>query len=387
MDETYLFTSTKVFRVLASGFLLLAFLVLFVPQTVQASTASNTVIRNTVTVNYDDTAGSAMPEVTDSIDITVSLVAAAPTLSAPIDQSTDPATNAVYNYTITSNANGPDTYTLSTNIDSESAGISESTAVTDPTPSIILGATTAAAAVASGNATITVPNDAASDASINGIEDGATVVIGGNAYTVDSVTDNGGTVGGTSTIVLTTNLTTDVSAGDLIYERKTFTMTVDPGTVSAAANQTITVTTTADGSGADATDQTVTTVNVASITVTKEVSSDGTNWTGLNTMTFAPAATIYYRITVTNGGSSNATAVVLTDAQPAYTTYVAGSARRATGAAVDYGDAGTVLTDADAGDDGYDFNVTTGSTATYTIGTLTPGAGSAVQLFFRVTVN
>jgi len=44
----------------------------------QASTASNTVIRNSVTVNYDDTAGSAMPAVSDTIDITVSLVAQRP---------------------------------------------------------------------------------------------------------------------------------------------------------------------------------------------------------------------------------------------------------------------------------------------------------------------
>jgi len=204
---------------------------------------------------------------------------------------------------------------------------------------------------------------------------------------VDSITDNGGTVGGTSTIVLSTNLTTNVDAGELIYERKTFTMTVDPGTVSAAANQTITVTTTADGSGDPATDQTVTTVNVASITVTKEVSANGTDWTDLNTMTFAPAATVYYRITVSNGGSSNATSVVLTDAQPPYTTYVAGSAKRATGAAVSYGDAPTTLSDTNADGDGYDFNATTPSTATYSIGTIAPGAGNNVQLFFRVTVN
>ena len=385
MDKTYLYISTKALRVLTGGLALLALLVLVAPQAAQASTASNTVIRNTVTVNYKDTAGTSMTAVTDTIDITVSLVASQPTLSAPADGTTDPATDEVYTYTITSTANGPDTYALTADDLSHSAGIGDSD-VTLSTASIILGATTAAAAVASGNATITVPNDAASNASINGIEDGDTLVIDGNAYTVDSITDNGGTVGETSTIVLSTNLTTNVDAGELIYERKTFTVTVDPGTVSAAANQTITVTTSADGSSTNAAteDETITTVQVASLTVTKEVSANGTVWSSADTSTFTPADTIYFRITVTNGGSSNATSVVLTDAQPAYTTYVGGRAYTASGTGNDYG-TGTLLTDANAGDDGYDFNVTTANTATYSIGTIASGA--TVQFFFRVTVN
>jgi uncharacterized repeat protein (TIGR01451 family) len=360
-----------------------------IPQSAQAGTAANTVIRNTATVSYDDTAGNAMPEVTGTVDITVSMVYATATLSAPDDETTSPGTAAEYSYTITSNANGPDSYTLSATIDSESAGISGSTAETS-VASVTLGATTAAAAVSSGNASITVPNDGTSDSSINGIVADDIVVIGGNAYTVQSITDNGSTVSGTSTITLTSNLTTDVSAGDAIYERKTFTMTVTPGTVTTATDKTIAVTTSAEGTtAAAATDSTTTTVNVATITVTKHVSSDGTNWyLTADNRTFAPSATIYYRITVTNSGSSNATSVVLTDAQPAYTTYVTDSARYAVGAAVNYG-AASALTDAAGGDDlgDYDFNVTTADTATYSIGTIAPGAGNAVQLFFTVTVN
>jgi hypothetical protein len=378
---------------------LLTLALLFVaalPAASLASTAANTVIRNTVSVNYNNTAGTAMPQVQATVDISVALVYATPTLTSPVDQSTVPGTPAVYTYSITSNANGPDTYALTTNIDAQSAGISGSTAVAAPV-SVTLGGTTIATAVtiaAAGTTAITVPNDAASNSSVNGIA-GGTVVINGQAYTVASIVDNGGTVGGTSTITVNGNGTASgvLPVGTIIGQRSTFTMTVTPGTVSAAANQTITVTTSAKGGGAPvaATDQTLTTVNVATLAVTKEVSADGNTWySGVvppATLAIAPGATLYYRITVTNGGSSNATSVVITDPQPLYTTYTAGSARRATGAAVNYGAAGTILTDASAADDGYDFGVSTAGQATYSVGTVAPGAVNAVQLFFRVTVN
>jgi uncharacterized repeat protein (TIGR01451 family) len=312
------------------GITLLALLAFVLPQAAQASTAANTVIRNTATVNYKDTAGNAMPAVSDSVDVTVSFVCAPAAISAPADQNTDPNTDAVYNYTLTSQANGPDTYTIATAAPTESAGITGSTA-TLSTTSIVLGATTAAATAESGATSITVPNDAASDSSINGIEAGDTVVIGGSVYTVASVTDNGGTVGGTSTITLSTALTTAVAVSDPIYEQKPFTMTVDPGTVSAASDQTITVTTSATGTGGcdAATDETKTTVHVATLTVSKDVTTDDTcssGWTsGGSGVSFPPGDTICYRITVRNTGNSNATAVTVIDAMPAYTTYVAGS--------------------------------------------------------------
>jgi hypothetical protein len=364
------------------------------PSESSASTAANTVIRNTVTVNYRDTANTAMTPVQSTVDITVALVYATPTLNAPGNLSTIPGTPAVYNYTITSNANGPDTYALTTNIDGQSAGISGSTAATAPV-SVTLGATTFATAVgiaATGTTAITVPNDAAVNGSVNGITSaaGTTVVISGQAYTVASIVDNGGTVGGTSTITVNGNGTASglIAVGTPIGQRATFTMTVTPGTISLPANQTITVTTSAKGGGAPlaATDQTITTVNVATLTVLKEVSTDGNTW-ATSGVSAAPTASLYYRITVTNNGSSNATSVVITDPQPLYTTYTAGSARRATGAAVNYGAAAIILTDTNAADDGYDFGITTASQATYSIASIAPGAGNAVQLFFRVTVN
>jgi uncharacterized repeat protein (TIGR01451 family) len=93
-----------------------------------------------------------------------------------------------------------------------------------------------------------------------------------------------------------------------------------------------------------------------------------------------------YRVTVTNSGSGDATNVVITDPIPTYTTYVSGSAKRATGVASTYAGAPTTLTDSADGD-GYDFGITTPGIATYSVGTIAPGAANAVQLFFRVTVK
>jgi uncharacterized repeat protein (TIGR01451 family) len=387
--------SSAFFRGLLAVMALAALWVTALPSDSSASTAANTVIRNTVSVNYQDTASHAMPQVQATVDITVALVYATPTLSAPADQSTNAGTAIGYTYTITSNANGPDTYVLTPSVTAQSAGISGSTAAAPA--SVTLGATTIATAVTiagAGTTAITVPNDASSNASVNGIA-GGTVVINGAVYTVASIVDNGGTVGGTSTITVNGNGTASglLPVGTIIGQQATFTMTVTPGTVTAAANQTITVTTTAKGGGAPvaASDVTVTTVNVATLGVTKEVSADGNTWySGVvppATLAIAPGASLYYRITVTNSGSSNATSVVITDPQPLYTTYTAGSARRATGAAVNYGAAATVLTDASAADDGYDFGVTTAGQATYSIASIAPGVANQVQLFFRVTVN
>jgi uncharacterized repeat protein (TIGR01451 family) len=267
---------------------------------------------------------------------------------------------------------------------------------------VTLGGTTIATAVtiaAAGTTAITVPNDAVSNASINGIASGNTVVISGQAYTVASIVDNGGTVGGTSTITVNGNGTASglLSVGTIIGQRATFTMTVTPGTVTGATNQTITVTTSAKGGGAPAaaTQQTITTVNVATLSVTKEVSADGNTWySGVvppATLAAVPGNTLYYRITVTNTGSSNATSVVITDPQPLYTTYLANSGRRVlNGTPSSYGSAGAALTDTSAADDGYDFGVTTAGQVTCSIASIPPlsaAPANAVQLFFRVTVN
>jgi uncharacterized repeat protein (TIGR01451 family) len=363
------------------------------PHYAAATTASNTAIINTVTVNYKDAGGTSQAPVTSSATVTISLVPASPTLSAPADQNTSLNVAATYTYTITSNANGPDNYVMTIPSKVNTANITASTAVPSLTP-IPLGATTIFTPVtiaAGGTTAIIVPSDSVSNGSVNGISAAVgnnSVVINGQVYTVASIVDN---AAGTSTITVTGNGTATalLPYGTIIGEQKTFTLAVTPTAMNATvANETITTTLSARDSGSiavAATDVTVTTVPAANLTVTKEVSLTGTAGTFAATANAAPGALLYYRITVHNGGAANATLIVITDPISSYTTYTAGSGRRVTGAAAAYG--GTVLTDLSAVDDGYDYAVTTAGTVTYSVASIAPGVANDVQLFFTATVK
>jgi uncharacterized repeat protein (TIGR01451 family) len=376
------------------GIMMIVAAVAMTPGASEANTASNTLIRNTATVSYRDSGGTLQAPVSAQADVTVTLVASAPNLTAPTDQSTAPGTPVTYNYTITATANGPDTYNLTRAI-TESAGITPgtSTAVIS-VPSVLLGASTFASPAtiaAVGNTPITVPNDVAAGGGVNGIVAGDTVVIAGATYTVASVTDNGGLgIPGTSIITVTGNGTASalLPYGTLIAEQQTLSVLVTPGTVTATTNQSVTVnltaTSVADGTKTT-TDQTITTVLVANLSVVKEVSKDGSSWSVATTA--APNTLLYYRITVTNNGGANATSVVITDPLTTYTAYEVGSGKRATGAATSYALAPTTLTDTNGDGDGYDWNLTTAGTVTYTVGTLANGAANAAQLFFQARVR
>ena len=402
MKKTFINMRRSGLRALVGGFALLALLAFVLPQAAQAAppttgTAANAVIRNTVTVNYQDAGSHNMPTVTKDLDITVALVKTPALLSAPVNIPIALGTDAVYNYTITSQANGPDTYTLTTNIDSQGPSISGSTA-TPSLASVTLGATSAAAAAASGDNSITIPNDSLSHTAgdVNGISNGDTIVITvsgtPHTYTVTGVTD-GGTGIGTSTITISGTFGVAIPAGVLIEEQKSFTMTVHSGTVTAAEDETVTVTTTATNTGSGtATDQTVTTFNAPVITtndVIKEVSATGAagSWTSSAGTQFKPGDTVYYRIRVHNNGTTDAHTVKITDPQPLYTTYQPGSAKAGTGSTpLDYTSGSlTALNDGNSDGDGYDFGLTTPSVATYNVGTI--AAGNWVQLLFTVKVN
>lgn len=360
----------------------------WLPTSAFASTAATATIRNTVSVDYDDAAGNALPTITATADVTVNLVEATPSLSAPTDITTDPSTAAVYTYTIISNANGLDTYNLAVDSIVESAGINTSGAALS-VPSIALGGSTVAVDVNIPAATATdviVPSDSVGgDAAINGIAIGDTIVIGGNVFTVNSITDNGGV--GTSTINVTGATATSVTAGDPIGEQDTFDLTVTPGTVTVNADQTITVDISAEdvgglGGGA-AIDQTITTVSVPNLSVTKEVSTDG-GATFAASASADPLATLTYRITVTNGGASAADAVVISDPTPQFTAYLTNSAKSDVTPGTTYAAAATTLTDGVDGD-GYDYNSTTGNTSTLAVGTVP--ATSSIVLYFQVTIQ
>lgn len=374
-----------------------------------ASTAATATVRNIVTVNYANAAGTAQTALTSAVDVSVNLVAASATLSAPVDITTAPGTAAVYSYTITNGANGIASYSLAaavtaqTNIGGSSAAAS--------VPSVSLGAstvTTGTTIAAAGTTAITVPRDGTADTTVNGIAGGDTVVIGGQVYTVASVVDaqvpalpaNGPY---TTTITVNGNGTAQaVTAGMLIAEQQTFTVSVTPGTMTSTADATIGVTLTADnGSTAPTTDATVTTVASVGLSVTKLVRNVTTSAVGTGTAVTYGGATYYpsgitgnpsqvleYLIVVSKSSSANsATSVSVTDPIPVFTTHVTDGYAVGNGLAIDNTGTGTFTNltnavDADAGEfTGGNVVFRPGATA----GTL--GASAVSRMKFQVTIQ
>lgn len=316
------------------------------PATASANTASNTTLRNTVTVNYADAGGTAQLPETDEVDVVVQLVEATPTLNAPDDQYIVPTATAVYAYTVYSNANGPDTYNITVSAPTESAGLSGSTAVLT-TASVTLGATTVATApgaIAANTPTaIVVPSDAASDAAVNGIASGEVVVIGGVRCDVTAITDSG--TPGTGAIS-NSSITVDCDAGispaygAVIGEQQSFSMTVDPNgwTGTSGPTETVDVTVSAqDDASAQSADTDDTTTFVEQLlSVTKYVRNVTTGAVGVGPVVVGgatyyasgivgvPTNTLEYLVEVTNlSGSNSATDVVISDPVPAFTTFSA----------------------------------------------------------------
>lgn len=87
-----------------------------------------------------------------------------------------------------------------------------------------------------------------------------------------------------------------------------------------------------------------------------------------------PGATVRYTLTVSNTRTTGATSVVVVDAMPANTTYVAGS--------ITVG--GAARTDASDGDNA-DYNVTNATSVTVSVGAL--GAGASETITFDVTID
>ncbi len=347
----------------------------------RASTAANTQITNTATVNFNDAGGVAQTPVTATVTVTVTLVPSAVVLSSPANQSIAQGTSATLVYTVTSTANGPDTYNLSSS--DTLANITGGTAT--PPANVVLGGTTLAAAANNGDTTITVPYDGVAGASVNGIAVGDTIVVGANAYVVSSVVKNA--PANTAAVGLASAIAGgSVAAGQVVGERQTFNVIVTSGTVTAGASGTETVSTTATSATAPnpATTQTtptVVTVNRPTLTVTKEVSIDG-GTTFVASANATPGTSLVYKVIAHNTGATPASAVSFTDVIPAYLTYVAGQSKYATAAATTYA-AATALVE---GAGGLTFAA---GTVTYNPGgaTGTVAANGDLVLFFRATIN
>ena len=357
-------------------------------QALTTGTASNTTISNQATVNFSDAGGVAQtPVVSAAALVTVALVPSAPNVSSPAAvPNANQGTNVTLTYTVTTAANGPDTYTIASG--DALSNVTGGTA-TPSTTTITLGATSLASAANVGNTTITVPYDGnVSNASINGLIPGAVgtgsvVVIGGNTYTITAINKTPGT--NLASLTLDHAIAGTAGAlGAVVPEQKTFTVVVAPGTVTSGTSGTDTITTTVTSNtapnpvGTQGT-PTVVTVNRPTLTVTKQVSIDGGATYTTNPQA-PPGSTLTYKITASNTGTSSATSVSFQDAIPQFLTYKPGTGKSATAAATLYS-AATGLTDNAAG------YTIAGSTVTYTPVAGTVAAGGVLVLFFQVTIN
>ena len=145
-------------------------------------------------------------------------------------------------------------------------------------------------------------------------------------------------------------------------------VTVPAGTADGTADvTTVTGTSVFDNTKNDTATDTIN-VTAPAVSVVKSVSPLGNQ---------PPGTVLTYTIVVTNGGTSAASSMVLTDPIPANTTYQAGSI---TFNAVGQTDA------SDAPTDNSDYNVTNAGQITVGIGALAPGGGT-VTVTFQVQID
>jgi len=377
-------------------------------QTSSANTGAGTTILNVVTVNYQSPGGVNLVA-SASASVTVTLVPTAVALAAVglTSLSTPSGTAITYSFTATSQANGSDIYLLN----SAAGTLTNATAPTvvfKQGATVVTDLTLASSVISDVTAvdTIAVPANTATN-----LIAGDIVIINGTDYLVStvSVTDTAAvanvsaTAAGTITaeipvsIVLVANPAgsatppnfTIADKGFLVAEQQAFTVDVTSSTV-APGDGTVPLDITVGGGTTPVTTPitTTTTVQGANLTITKEVSSDGgVTVPFATTGSGAPLSTLTYRITISNGGAGSASTVVITDPMPAYTAYVAGSAKSSAVAGALFADVANItLTDAaDAPVDEYDFGVTALNQATLSVPTV--AAGATVVLFYQVTIQ
>lgn len=223
-------------------------------QGASASSATH-IIQNTVNIAYSDAGGNSLGD-SDTVDVTVRLVSGAPTVTVDPAGPIGPVAHSValnFTYTVTSNANGLDNYTLTTNLNG--ATTASETSVT-PTPLALGGAnfsSTSGGALAATDETdgtaagfeIVVAADnsgAGAGGEVHGFVQGDTIVFtpsGGTEYvcqvnhTVEPTFGN--EINASATIYVdncTTLGTGSLTAGDLVSERATIAVVIDSGTTN-----------------------------------------------------------------------------------------------------------------------------------------------------------
>ena len=238
-----------------------------------AGAAATTTLENIASATYTS-AASATPitATSNAVVITINLVPAFPTVAFASSTPTDllnlvEGQTATLTYTLTSNANGPDDYTVivgETSVTNITGTVATAAAITLGGSTVAVDSTIDAGCltVASSNCVITLPNDAsAGTGGVNGLDLGDTVVFeGGQVCTIapsGTLTDTGGltSLGGTLSSIEVTGCSGaagTIVAGTSVYEQATQTVAVliDVTSPGAPGTATLQVTAIVDGSPA-----------------------------------------------------------------------------------------------------------------------------------------
>lgn len=330
---------------------------LFAANASYANTAAGVTLTNSVTVDYDDAGGTAQPQVSASVDVTVDHVPSVAWGTVPADQTTNSggALPAAYNITLTNTGNGADSYTITDNT-SQSCTTGTLTAESFTTTSpVALGGTVISAVSAIGATTITTPDDSnTADGIVRGIANGDTIVIGTDVVTVSGVSENDAGSGNTI-VTFAPALTAAAAIGDQVGERTTLVYGNPPeaaGTTSSGAtgcdhtHQLNATGSTATGGNTNVNVNSgtwITNVEGVTLAVAKYVRNitnaakntciPGSVAINYNSVDYCasgevsgnPSDTLEYLVVITNSSAGDATDVEFNDTLPSFTTYTTSS--------------------------------------------------------------
>lgn len=311
------------------------------PVAAWSAVGGGAVIHNAATLSF------AGGQVTASVRVTVNTVASAPVFDVNLlNIDSYPGDTADFLYTISSTANGSDTYSLTTT--STDAGVSAPTALTTTPATLVLGASIASQdSDASGNVYIPANSETNLD-----VGDRVVVNIAGNDYVYEIATLSPGTptttVGNTTTAEVATRLTLTpvtggapvinagvITAGTQIGEQQIVTVQITSGTPTTGGTDGVhtlqvsgatsalsggSVLLFDDGLGAT---NTVLSGDGSLIKEVRNVTQSGSFAT--SGVTAQTGDVLEYRLTAATNSGSTLTSAAITDEIPTYSTYVNGS--------------------------------------------------------------